>query len=170
MLKSAIIPVAAALSMGGFATVADAGTRVPNDLSQCNAGASGSAALVRVIGFRDSNGRVRVQSYTGDRNWLERGQWLHRVDIPVQARGRNMTVCLPLPGPGTYGIAVRHDANGNNSSDRRDGGGYSRNPDLSFPFNLQPDYDEVSFRVGTGVTRISVVLNYMQGTSVEPIG
>ncbi|MGP1283624.1 MAG: DUF2141 domain-containing protein [Parasphingopyxis sp.] len=170
MLKSTIIPAAAALSMAAFATAADAGTRVPNDLSQCRAGASGSAALVRVVGFRDNNGRVRVQSYQGDSNWLERGRWLHRVDIPVQSRNRNMTVCLPLPGPGTYGIAVRHDSNGNNRSDRRDGGGFSGNPDLSFPFNLEPDYDEVAFRAGAGVTRITVVLNYMQGTSVEPIG
>lgn len=169
MLVSKIIPVAAALSMAVFATSAGAGTRVANDLSQCRAGASGTAALVRVVGFRDANGRVRVQSYSGERSWLERGQWLHRVDVAAQPRGRNMTVCLPLPGPGTYGIAVRHDSNGNNSSDRRDGGGFSRNPDLSFPFNLQPDFDEVSFRAGRGVTRINVVLNYMQGTSVEPI-
>lgn len=169
MFASKIIPVAAALSMTAFATSAGAGTRVANDLSQCRAGATGTAALVNVVGFRDSNGRVRVQSYSGERNWLERGQWLHRVDVPAQPRGRNMTVCLPLPGPGTYGIAVRHDSNGNNSSDRRDGGGFSRNPDISFPFNLEPDYGEVSFRAGRGVTRINVVLNYMQGTSVEPI-
>ena len=170
MFVSKIIPVAAALSMAAIATSAGAGTRVANDLSQCRAGATGTAALVNVVGFRDSNGRVRVQSYSGANNWLESGQWLHRVDIPAQPRGRNMTICLPLPGPGTYGIAVRHDSNGNNSSDRRDGGGFSCNPDLSFPFNLQPNYNEVSFRAGTGVTRINIVLNYMQGTSVEPIG
>lgn len=170
MLKRKIIPVVASLSAAALATVTDSGTRVENDLSQCRAGASGTAVLVRVIGFRDSNGRVRVQSYGSDESWLERGQWLHRVDIPVQPRGRNMTVCLPLPGPGIYGIAVRHDANGNRRSDRRDGGGFSGNPDLSFPFNLEPDFDEVSFRAGNGVTRISVVLNYMQGTSVEPVG
>ena len=81
-----------------------------------------------------------------------------------------MTFCLPLPGPGTYGIAVRHDSNNNNRSDRRDGGGFSRNPDISFPFNLQPDFDEVSFPAVSGVTRVSVVLNYMQGTRLEPIG
>lgn len=170
MFVSKIIPVTAALSMAAFATSAGAGTRVANDLSQCRAGSSGTAALVQVVGFRDSNGRVRVQSYSGANNWLESGQWLHRVDVPAQPSGRNMTICLPLPGPGTYGIAVRHDSNGNNSSDRRDGGGFSRNPDLSFPFNLQPSYNQVSFRAGSGVTRVNIVLNYMQGTSVEPIG
>ncbi|MEM8696238.1 MAG: DUF2141 domain-containing protein [Pseudomonadota bacterium] len=156
--------------MASIASTASAGTRVPNDLSQCRAGAGGSAALVRVVGLRDNNGRVRVQSYGGEGTWLERGQWLHRVDIPTARSGRNMTVCLPLPGPGTYGIAVRHDSNGNNRSDRRDGGGFSGNPDLSFPFNLEPDYEEVAFRAGSGVTRVTIVLNYMQGTSVEPIG
>lgn len=170
MLKSKIIPVAATLSLASLATAANAGTQVPNDLSQCRTGAGGTAALVEVIGFRDANGRVRVQSYGSNGSWLERGQWLHRVDVPVRPRNRNMTVCLPLPGPGTYGIAVRHDSNGNNRSDRRDGGGFTRNPDLSFPFNLEPSFSEVSFRAGTGVTRVRVVLNYLQGTAVEPIG
>ena len=170
MLKGKFIPVAAALTAVTFASAAQAGTRVANDMSRCEAGAGGTAALVRVVGFRDSNGRVRVQSYGSDSTWLERGEWLHRVDIPVRPRNRNMTVCLPLPGPGTYGIAVRHDSNGNNRSDRRDGGGFSRNPDLSFPFNLEPDFDEVVIRAGSGVTRVTVVLNYLQGMSVEPIG
>jgi len=170
MLKCKIVMATAALSLSAIAGTANAGTLVPNDMSQCRAGVSGSAALVRLVGLRDSNGRVRVQSYRGDNSWLERGQWLHRVDVPVRPRNRNMTVCLPLPGPGTYGIAVRHDSNGNNRSDRRDGGGFSGNPDLSFPFNLEPDVDEVSFRAGSGVTRVTVVLNYMQGMSVEPIG
>ena len=170
MLKSKFFVASAAVSLAAMASAANAGTRVPNDMSQCRAGAGGSAALVQVVGFRDSNGRVRVQSYRGDDSWLERGQWLHRVDIPARPRNRNMTVCLPLPGPGTYGIAVRHDSNGNNRSDRRDGGGFSNNPDISFPFNLEPDVDEVRFRAGSGVTRVRIVLNYMQGTSIEPIG
>ena len=80
-----------------------------------------------------------------------------------------MTVCLPLPGPGSYGIAVRHDLNNNGDSDRRDGGGFSRNPDISFPFNMEPRYSEVSFRANAGVNRLNIVLNYLQGASVEPI-
>ena len=169
MLKSKVIPVVAAASVAALATGANAGTRVPNDLSNCRAGAGGTAALVRVVGFKQGTGRVRVQSYSGANNWLESGQWLHRVDIPVRRDGGDMTVCLPLPGPGSYGIAVRHDLNGNGSSDRRDGGGFSRNPDISFPFNMEPDYGEVSFRANSGVNNVRIVLNYLQGTSVEPI-
>ena len=169
MLKSTFCSAVAALAIAAISAPAAAGTRVPNDMSNCRAGAGGTAALVRVRGFKRGTGRVRVQSYSGTRNWLERGQWLHRVDIPVRLSGRDMTVCLPLPGPGTYGIAVRHDLNNNGSSDRRDGGGFSRNPDISFPFNMEPDYDEVSFRARSGVNTVTVVLNYLQGTSVEPI-
>ncbi len=169
MLKSKIVPVLGAFSMTALAASAQAGTRVANDLSNCRAGAGGTAALVRVVGFKQGTGRVRVQSYSGSRNWLERGQWLHRVEIPVNSNGRDMTVCLPLPGPGSYGIAVRHDLNNNGRSDRRDGGGFSRNPDISFPFNMEPDYGEVSFRANSGVNNVRIVLNYLQGTSVEPI-
>lgn len=166
MLKSKLILGLTALAVG---TAAQAGTRVDNDLSNCRAGAGGTAALVRVVGFSQPTGRVRVQSY-GSAGWLERGEWLHRVDVPVQVRGGNMDVCLPLPGPGTYGIAVRHDMNNNNSTDRSDGGGFSGNPDLSFPFNLRPRFSRASFRAGAGVTRVTIVLNYMRGTSLEPIG
>lgn len=169
MLKSKTIPVVTLAALAATAPAAQAGTRVPNDLSNCRSGAGGTAALVRVVGFKQGTGRVRVQSYSGSGNWLESGQWLHRVDIPVNRSGRDMTVCLPLPGPGSYGIAVRHDLNNNGRSDRRDGGGFSRNPDISFPFNMQPDYGEVAFRASSGVNNVRVVLNYLQGTSVEPI-
>lgn len=168
MLKSvkfALCIAAAAIS----ATSASAGTQVPNNMANCGRGADGTAVLVRVQGFRESAGRVRVQSYAGS-NWLERGAWLHRIDTPVRATGRDMSFCLPLPGPGTYGIAIRHDENNNGESDRRDGGGFSRNPDISFPFDMRPRFNEVSFNAGRGLTTINVVLNYLQGTSVEPIG
>ncbi|NNC73190.1 MAG: DUF2141 domain-containing protein [Sphingomonadaceae bacterium] len=169
MLKSKIVPILSAVSLAALASSAQAGTRVDNDMSNCRAGADGTAALVRLIGFKQGTGRVRVQSYSGSGNWLERGQWLHRVEVPVNRSGRDMTVCLPLPGPGSYGIAVRHDLNSNNRSDRRDGGGFSRNPDISFPFNMEPDYGEVAFRANSGVNNVRIVLNYLQGTSVEPI-
>lgn len=169
MLKGNTIPVTAVLALVVMASAANAGTRVPNDMSLCRAGASGTAALVRVVGFKQGTGRVRVQSYSGASNWLERGRWLHRVDIPVSLEGRDMTVCLPLDGPGTYGIAVRHDLNNNRRSDRRDGGGFSNNPDISFPFNMEPSYRSVAFRANHGVNRVTIVLNYLQGMSVEPI-
>lgn len=169
MLKSKIIPMISAMALAAMATGAQAGTNVPNDLSNCRAGASGTAALIRVVGFKEGTGRVRVQSYSGSSNWLESGEWLHRIDIPVRTQGRDMTVCLPLPGPGSYGIAVRHDINGNGRSDRRDGGGFSGNPNISFPFNMEPNYSAVSFRANEGVNRLNIVLNYLQGTSVEPI-
>lgn len=167
MLKSRNIAIGATILSALMSTHARAGTEVPNNMASCEGG-GGAAVLVRVQGFRQGAGRVRVQSYRGG-GWLERGQWVHRVDVPVRLSGRNMNVCLPLPGPGTYGIAVRHDENNNGDSDRRDGGGFSRNPDISFPFDMRPRFNEVSFTAGAGVTTINIVLNYLQGASVEPI-
>ena len=167
MRKCTKFAIGAAVAAAAIAGGAQAGTEVPNNLSSCRAG-NGAAVLVRVQGFREGAGRVRVQSYRGG-GWLKRGEWLHRVDVPVRLAGRDMNVCLPLPGPGTYGIAVRHDENDNGESDRRDGGGFSRNPDISFPFDMRPRFNEVSFTAGAGTTRLNIVLNYLQGTSVEPI-
>ena len=163
--KSLTFSALGALLLAGSAAPGHAGTQVSNNLSNCRSGSGGTHALVRVIGFRQNSGRVRVQSYRGN-TWLERGEWLHRVEVPVS--GRNMTVCLPLPGPGVYGIGVRHDMNNNGETDRRDGGGYSGNPDLSLT-NLRPSFSQVSFRAGRGVTNVTIVLNYLQGLSVEPI-
>ena len=159
---------ALATTIALFSGVANAGTEVSNNLANCRAGASSPAALVRVVGFKQGSGRVRVQSYSGADNWLETGEWLHRIDEPVRRDGADMTVCLPLPGPGSYGIAVRHDVD-SDGSDWNDGGGFSNNPDISL-FHLKPRYSRTAFQAGSGVTRLTIVLNYRRGTRIEPIG
>ena len=134
---------------------------VDNDLSRCN-GSSGPAVLVEVNGFKGATGKIRVQSYPATRNaWLESGAWLGRIDVPVQASNGRMKFCLPVPGPGRYGIAVRHDRNGNGKTDlREDGGGFSNNPKASI-FNLgKPSVDKAAISVGNAPTSISITLQY----------
>lgn len=137
------------------------------DAASCKPGASDPAVLVNVNGFKNRAGKVRVQLYPANADFLGKGKWLRRIDLPVTGSGP-MRVCVSVPKPGNYAIAVRHDTKGN-GSDWNDGGGFSRNPKISLT-DLKPKYSEVAIAVGAGVKPIDVVLNYRQGLSVKPVG
>ncbi|WP_432768211.1 MAG: DUF2141 domain-containing protein [Sphingopyxis sp.] len=147
------------VSLLGFAATAHAEGRVlSNDLSKCR---SGPSTLVQISGVKASTGKIRVQSYRGtSADWLAKGRWLARVEVP--ARAGSMTVCVPLPEAGVYGIAVRHDANGNGKTDiSSDGGGMSNNPSINI-FNLgKPSYKKTAFSVGDAPKTISISMKYM---------
>lgn len=133
---------------------------ISNNMRACAPGA-GPAVRVTINGVKSSSGKVRVQLYNGTRaDWLESGRWLNRVELP--ARAGRMTVCLPAPSTGNYAVAVRHDVNGNGSTDlRTDGGAMSNNPSINV-FNLgKPGVDETRFSVGGGVTSINITMKYM---------
>lgn len=158
MRKSFVLLSAVGLVL--FTGTAVAGQEVSNDLSQCTAG-NGPAVLVSVRGLKETSGKVRVQSYpaTGSA-WLAKGGWLHRIES--RANASTMNFCVPVPSPGKYGIAVRHDVNGNGKTEiSKDGGGFSNNPSINI-FNLgKPSVSKVAFQAGPGVTRITINLRYM---------
>jgi uncharacterized protein (DUF2141 family) len=139
---------------------AAAGQEIENDLSRCAAG-KGPAVLVRVRGVKEAKGVVRVQSYSATAgSWLAKGRWLHRIES--RANAGNMSFCVPVPSEGKYGIAVRHDRNGNGKTDiTQDGGGFSNNPSLSILNLGKPSVGKVAFDAGPGVTRITINLRYM---------
>lgn len=149
-----------------FAVPAAAQAALGPDAASCRAGASGPAFLVSVNGFKTRDGRVRVQLYPANSDFLAKGKWLRRIDLPVTGSGP-MKVCVAAPKAGTYAIAVRHDTRAN-GSDWNDGGGFSRNPDISL-FDLKPKPQEVAISVGGGVKPVSVVLNYRHGLSIGPV-
>lgn len=127
-----------------------------------------SAVLVRVDGFKERRGTLRVQIYGANpADFLAKGKKLKRIDLPVTRSGR-MDVCVDLPGPGSYAVAVRHDLDGNGKSGWNDGGGFSRNPSISL-VSLKPKHRDVVIQVGNGVRPVDVVLNYRRGFSIGPI-
>ncbi len=155
--------VIAALAVGGLTTPAPAAAqfrqKITNEPSRCSG--EGPAVLVTVSGIRSSSGTIRVQSYRGtESDWLEKGRWLFRIEMPAQ-RG-TMTFCMPLPAAGTYAIAVRHDANGNGETDLTgDGGGMSNNPSINI-FNLgKPSYRRTSFPIGNEIKSMQINMRYM---------
>jgi len=136
---------------------------IANELSKCAQGAEGPAILVNVTGFKGDEGDIRVQSYPATKqDWLEKGRWISRIDQPVEIHDHYMQFCLPVPAPGLYGIAVRHDRSGDGKTSlREDGGGFSNNPSLNI-FNLgKPSVDKVGVEVKQGVTAIVIQLKYL---------
>jgi uncharacterized protein (DUF2141 family) len=138
------------------------------DAASCRDGSSQPAFLVNVSGFKNRVGRLRVQLYGSDpKDFLAKGKKLRRIDVPVTPSGA-MNICVAVPRPGTYAIAVRHDADANGKSGWSDGGGFSRNPKISL-FDLKPSLQEVAVPIGNGVKPVNVVLNYRRGLAIGPI-
>jgi uncharacterized protein (DUF2141 family) len=130
-----------------------------HDAAQCRG--DGPAIRITVSGVKSSRGTLRVQLYRATRaDWLETGRWLNRIEVP--ARAGTMSVCMPAPGPGTYGIAIRHDVNNNDETDlTQDGGGMSNNPSINV-FNLgKPSYSKVAFTLGREVKPMAIRMRYM---------
>lgn len=152
----------AALCAASTPSLAYAGQIIPNDMGRCYSN-SGPAVLIEIRGFATNDGTIRVQSYRATKaEWLEKGRWLNRIEETVKPVDGVMRVCMPVPAAGSYGIAVRHDANGNGKTDiSKDGGGFSNNPRATL-FNLgKPSADKVSINVGRHPTSIAIRLQYM---------
>lgn len=129
--------------------------------SQAPCQGSGPAVRIQVTGISTSTGNLRIQLYRGlAGDWLEQGRWLNRIEIP--ARAGNMTICMPVPQPGDYAIAIRHDANNNNDTDISvDGGGMSNNPPLNI-FNLgRPSIERTRFEIGRQVLPMTIRMRYL---------
>lgn len=163
------LAVTAAASMATFVPApAMAQEILGPDAAACRPGTAGPAALVRVYGLKDRGGTLRVQVYGNNpADFLAKGKKLKRIELPVTPSG-DMNVCVDLPRYGQYAIAVRHDRDANKKSGWNDGGGFSGNPKLSLT-SLKPDYEDVSFAAGHGVTVVDVVMNYRSGLSIKPV-
>ena len=162
MVKVAVGLMSVAAMIAAIPAMAH-GQVIPNDLERCGGSRNGPAVLVDVRGFAAETGKVRVQSYPATNSaWLSKGEWLNRIDIPVRPSNGTMRFCMPVPQPGKYGIAVRHDRDGNGKTDiSRDGGGFSNNPSINI-FNLgKPGVEKAAFYAGPGVTKITITLKYM---------
>ena len=135
------------------------------DAAACRAGQP--SILVNVQGFSRRTGNVRVALYGNPSTFLDRGATMRKINLPVTPGGP-MRICVAVPHPGRYAIAVRHDVDGDNArGDWGDGGGFSRNPRISL-LHLRPSFDAVAVNVGQGVLGVNVVLNYRYGLSIRP--
>ena len=88
------------------------------------------------------------------------------MKVPVSGTGP-VDVCIAVPGPGRYAVAIHHDLNANGDKDRHDGGGYSNNPRVSLA-SMRPSFAKAAVSVGQLPVRVSVRLLYIRGLSVGP--
>lgn len=137
---------------------------VGKDAAACQTGKP--AVQVRVSGFKQAGGTVRVTLYDA-RGYLKKKASLRKVRVPVNSRG-SVDVCVAVPRPGRYSVAVQHDLNGNKDLDRADGGGFSRNPGLTL-VGARPSFARTSFDVGASPRVVPVTLQYLKGLRIGPV-
>ena len=115
---------------------------------------------VDISGIRDGGGNLRLNIYNDKPGeFLKKGKWIVRVDMPI--RPGSMAVCVWGPLPGTYGLVVMHDRNANGRYNlTRDGYGISTNPRLRL---RKPKYEEAAFVVGPERTELAVMMKYRFG-------
>jgi uncharacterized protein (DUF2141 family) len=134
---------------------------VGRDAPACAAG--GPAVQVHVSGFKRASGTLKLALYDQD-GYLEKGRKLRKVKVPVTSSSP-LDICIAVPRPGVYAVAVHHDLNSNGDKDASDGGGYSNNPHLTIT-NLRPSFNKTAIQVGGQPRHVGVRLQYLRGLSL----
>ena len=137
---------------------------IGEDAAVCASGKP--SVLVRVSGIKRPSGKLKIGVYEAG-HYLQRKGTVSKETVPIRSSGP-FDVCLAVPGPGRYAVAIHHDLNANGTKDIGDGAGYSNNPKLSLT-NLKPAFSRTSVQVGSAPRRVSVVLQYRKGLSIRPV-
>ena len=167
-----VASTATLIALSGLVAGTAAGASLGPVPQACAASAAHPAALVRITGFKNRVGTVRVRAFRADAAYLfdKRGA-IARIEIPTPPIGA-ADICVPLPGPGSYAFDVRHDADGDGDTGMKDGGGMSGNPTYSFwqvITKRRPPVAKVAVQVRGGVAVVPIVLNYFQGGGFGPL-
>lgn len=142
---------------------------------RCRAGESGPALLVEAVGLKDRGGRMKLEIYPAndtdfladDNVLVAAGKTFRRVEVATPQAGA-VVLCVRLPGPGTYAVAVLHDRNMDHKFGWQvDGIGFSSNPKLGWSKPKAAGSRVVVS--GAGISRIAVVMNYKRGLGVAPL-
>ena len=130
--------------------------------SSCIGEPSETRLLVTVENVHSSQGLIAVTLYPDDpdRFLVKHGSLLVGR---VPAKAPITRVCVYVPTPGTYGVAVYHDADGNHKLTRKglgmplEGFGFSNNPEASFGI---PRFSEVRLPIGHSNSQTRIRLTY----------
>ena len=138
--------LAAAASLVVPVAAAPAQAVAPNG---CQGNPSDTFINVAIEGLRSGSGLVAVTLYPDNpRRFLVKKGSLKVARVPADAPVTRM--CLFVPGPGTYAIAVYHDEDGSRKLNRngigipREGFGFSNNPAT---FAGVPAFSSVRIRI-----------------------
>ncbi len=130
----------------------------------CAGTPNGARLLITIDDVHGAAGLMTATLYGGDgAGWLKSNGALKVWRDP--ARGSVTTMCIWLPGPGTYALAVYHDANSNKKLDigalgPTEAYGFSNNPRILLS---PPSYTKAKFEANEGDTNIHVRLHHPGG-------
>ena len=161
-----VLSVVGLAACGFVSAIADESTpSIPSIHDECTAGDGGAALYMQVENIRALEGNIRVQAYSDNPDdFLAKGMKLLRVEAPVE-QDDTQSLCVHVPGPGTYAFVVMHDRNANGKADFfSEGFGFSNNPKLGLG---PPDAEDVMFAVPEGVTKTNIRLKYILGGDEE---
>jgi len=150
------LAAALALTLTAFAPAALAQPQ------ECEGAPSGARLIISVDGVRAAQGYIVASLYGPDRRrFLADHQEMVSWKIPAQAG--STTLCIYLPQPGPYEVAVFHDANANGRVDRdligrpREAYGFSNNVR---PVLHKPSMESARFEAASGDTHLHIRLLY----------
>jgi uncharacterized protein (DUF2141 family) len=130
----------------------------------CEGPDSATTLAVQVSGMTSARGEMAITVYGADpKKFLAPKGKLLRVR--PKAAAPTTQACFNLPGPGTYAVAVYHDANANEDFDRSvigmptEGFGFSN--DAPTKFGL-PAFEAVRFTVKAGANQTHIKLRYVK--------
>lgn len=166
------------LFLPAFAMISAAFVNTGPDLGkaegQCRPNEQGPAFLVDVIGMKDRTGMLKLEVYpSNDADFLQddnilvnAGKVFRRVEAEIPPSGP-VTMCIRVPGPGTYSVTLLHDRDRNRKFGWTvDGIGFGSNPKLGWS---KPKAAVTRAVAGGSPTRIQIVMNYRRGLGVAPL-
>lgn len=134
----------------------------PAAAQECTGTPSATRLYVDVDNVRSSQGLIAVTLYTDDRRkFLAKRGSLYVGRVP--ARQGRTRVCIHVPKPGIYAVAVYHDADSDRGFDRTglglpaEGFGFSNNPPTFFGL---PNFDRVRINVRRSGVATTIRLHY----------
>ena len=140
----------------------------------CRPGESGPALLVKAVGLKDRTGNLKLEVYPSndpdflqdDATLVNAGKVFRRVEVPVPA-GAEPQLCIRVPSAGTYSVVLLHDRDKDHKFHwTGDGIGFASNPKLGLS---QPKAAAARVQAGSGLTHISITLNYLRGLRMRPL-
>ena len=166
------------LALSALAMISAAFVNTGPDLGkaegQCRPNEAGPAFLVDVIGMKDRTGMLKLEVYpANDADFLQddnilinAGKVFRRVESEIPQTGP-VSICIRVPGSGTYNLSLLHDRDRNRKFGWTvDGIGFSGNPRLGWS---KPKSAAARASAGAGLTRIQVLMNYRSGLGVAPL-
>jgi uncharacterized protein (DUF2141 family) len=135
---------------------------------RCRPGEPGPAIMIEARGLKDRRGVLRAELYppddadflADDNVLVSQGKTFRRSEIALPAAGP-VRICIRVPAPGRYTLALLHDRDANHRfSVLTDGIGFPGNPAIR---RARPQASEATIVAGPGITTTDIILNYHRG-------